>query len=425
MPPGEPGGPDSEVFFDFGKPIHEGCHPNCDCGRFMEIANSVFMQYQKLADGTVKELAQQNVDFGGGLERQVAATNNDPDVFHTDFFQPMIAILESVSGKKYDESPEVTRAMRIVCDHMRASVMMMSDGVLPSNKQQGYILRRLVRRSLLYGRKLGLSKDLTYIGRLVEPVAEVYEDAYPVVVEKAAEIKLLLQEEALRFGKSLENGISEIEKIQTLDGKIAFTLYERYGFPWEMTVEVASEKGQVVDRRQFEEEFKKHQELSRTAAKGMFKGGLADQSVQTTKLHTSHHLLLAALQKIVDPNIKQRGSNITAERMRIDVNFARKLTPEELVKIEDLVNGKIKENLPVTKVVMDRDKAEKIGAQMEFGQKYPDKVNVYFIGDPDHYYSAEFCGGPHVKNTGELGSFKILKEESSGAGIRRIYAVVK
>ncbi len=444
MPPGEPGGPDSEVFFDFGEDLglheksvfkKEKCHPNCDCGRFMEIANSVFMQYQKQDDGTVKELKQQNVDFGGGLERQVAVTDNNSDVFRTDFFIPLIAILESVSGKTYGESPEVTREMRIIADHMRASVMMMSDGVLPSNKTQGYVLRRLIRRSLLYGRKLGIAKDLSYIGRLVEPVAQVYESAYPVVSERASEIKLLLEEEAMRFGKTLERGILEIEKVQKLDGKIAFTLYETYGFPWEMTVEVATEKGQVVDRAQFETEFKKHQDLSRTAAKGMFKGGLADHSEQTTKLHTAHHLLLAALQSVVDPAIKQRGSNITAERLRIDVNFARKLTPEEIQKIEELVNNKITGDVEVLNVAMNRFDAEKIGAQMEFGQKYPDKVSVYFIGlakgvkpekaAPADYFSAEFCGGPHVKNTGVLGHFKIIKEESSGAGVRRIYGTLK
>jgi alanyl-tRNA synthetase len=434
MPPGEPGGPDSEVFFDFGEELglheksqykNEPCHPNCDCGRFMEIANSVFMQYQKHKDGSLKELAQKNVDFGGGLERMTAATDDNPDIFRTDMFLPVITILEEVSKKTYGQHTDETRAMRIIADHMRAAIMMMTDGVLPSNKAQGYILRRLIRRSLLYGRKLGLSQDLTYIGRLVSPLSNVYESAYPQVVEKAAETKLLLQEEAMRFGKTLERGIKEMEKIPELDGNIAFTLYETYGFPWEMTVEIATEKGQKVDRLQFEEQFRKHQELSRTAAKGMFKGGLADHGEETTKLHTAHHLLLAALQQIVDSGIKQRGSNITAERLRMDFNFARKLTPEETKKVEELVNKKISEDLPVALVVMEREKAEKIGAQMEFGQKYPEKVNVYFVGDPKKFYSAEFCGGPHVTHTGALGSFKILKEESSGSGIRRIYATVK
>ena len=425
MPPGEPGGPDSEVFYDFGEHLgfhekspfkNEQCHPNCDCGRFLEIANSVFMQYQKQVDGSVKELAQKNVDFGGGLERLVAAVNNTSDIFKTDLFLPMIHVLEKETRKTYEEE---SHAMRIIADHIKGAVMMMTDGVLPSNKTQGYVLRRLIRRSLLYGRKLNKFTD---IGKLVVPVAQIYERAYPSVTEKAAEIQVLLEEEAKRFGKTLERGLSEIEKVKALDGTIAFMLYETYGFPWEMTVEIAAEKGQTVDREQFETEFTKHQELSRTAAKGMFKGGLADGSEQTTKLHTAHHLLLAALQNVVDPNIKQRGSNITAERLRIDVNFARKLTPEEISKIEALVNEKIAEDVSVTRVEMDRSEAEKIGAQQEFGQKYPDRVSVYFVGPRDTFFSAEFCGGPHVTHTGELGKFKIIKEESSGSGIRRIYA---
>ncbi|MBI5620019.1 alanine--tRNA ligase [Candidatus Gottesmanbacteria bacterium] len=443
MPPGEPGGPDSEVFFDFGEQLklheqspfkNEKCHPNCDCGRFLEIANSVFMQYQKMEDGSLKELKQKNVDFGGGLERMIAAVNDDPDIFKTDMFTPLIHILENVSGIPYGGSKgskesegeeKTTRAMRIISDHMRASVMMMADGVLPSNKTQGYVLRRLIRRSLLYGRKLGLSKDLTYIGKLVAPIAQIYEGAYPTVTEKAEEIKLILQEEALRFGKTLERGLAEIEKVKTLDGKIAFMLYETYGFPWEMTEEIAREKGQQVDKKQFEQEFKKHQELSRTAAAGMFKGGLADKSEATVALHTAHHLLLAALQKIVDPGIRQRGSNITAERLRMDFNFARKLTPEELKKVEDLVNQKIAEDLPVVRKEMKREEAEKIGAQMEFGHKYPDVVSVYIVGSPSDFFSAEFCGGPHVGRTGTIGRFKIKKEESAASGIRRIYASVE
>lgn len=443
MPPGEPGGPDSEVFYDFGEHVgfhekspykNQPCHPNCDCGRYLEIANSVFMQYQKQADGSLKELAQKNVDFGGGLERMAAATNNNPDVFTSDSFAPLIRVIEEASGHVYGKETEPTRAMRILSDHIKGAVMMMVDGVLPSNKAQGYILRRLIRRSLLYGRKLGLTKDLTYIGKLAEPVAAIYADSYTEVTEKIGEIRLLLQEEALRFGKTLERGLSEIEKIPTLDGKIAFTLYETYGFPWEMTVEIAADLGQTVNRDQFEEEFNKHKELSRTAAAGMFKGGLADHGEETTKLHTAHHLLLASLQKLVDPTIKQRGSNITAERLRIDFNFMRKLTPEELKKVEDMVNEKIHDNLKVTRVEMPRAVAETIGAQREFGQKYPDRVGVYFIGLKDgaspeksstaDYFSAEFCGGPHVGFTGALGRFTIKKEESAGAGIRRIYGIL-
>ncbi len=415
MPAGEPGGPDSEVFYDFGTPhdpkFGKVCHPNCECGRFMEIVNSVFMQYQKQSDGSLKELPQKNVDFGGGLERMVAVTKNSPDVFKTDLFLPIIQQISAVGKKDYSGN-EV--AMRIIADHIKGAVMMIDAGVLPSNKAQGYILRRLIRRALLHGRKLN---NFSAIDTLVKPIETIYQSTYPAAVE-------ILKQEALRFSKTLEKGLLEIEKIPELDGKIAFTLYETYGFPWEMTVEIAKEKGQHVDRAQFEEEFKKHQELSRTAAKGMFKGGLADNSVQTTRLHTAHHLLLAALQKIVDPTIRQRGSNINVQRLRMDFNFARKLKPEELEKIEALVNETIKKDLKVERVEMPRVEAEKVGAQMEFGHKYPDRVSVYFVGPRDTFFSAEFCGGPHVTHTGELGTFKIMKEESAGSGIRRIYAVI-
>jgi alanyl-tRNA synthetase len=443
MPPGEPGGPDSEVFFDFGIELglheksqwsHEVCHPNCDCGRFMEIANSVFMQFKKQEDGSLVELSQKNVDFGGGLERMAAAVNDNPDVFTIDLFAPLIRALEEVSGKTYGTDTDITRSMRIIADHIRAAVMMMADGVTPSNKGQGYVLRRLIRRSLLFGRKLGLSRDLTYIKKLVEPVVAAYGSAYPEVATHGAQIEKLIEEEALKFSKTLEKGLAEVGKVTALDGKIAFVLYETYGFPWELTEEIARDRGEPVDRAQFEAEFKKHQDLSRTAAKGMFKGGLADHSEATTKLHTAHHLLLAALQKLVDPSIKQRGSNITAERLRIDFNFARKLEPAELEKVAALVNQKIQENLTMERVEMDRAVAEKIGAQMEFGHKYPDRVSVYMMGrkneinpenvTPDDYFSAEFCGGPHVSFTGGLGHFTITKEESAGAGVRRIYATL-
>ncbi len=433
MPPGEPGGPDSEVFYDFGTELklhehspfkNQKCHPNCDCGRFLEIANSVFMQYQKQKDGSIKELAQKNVDFGGGLERMTAATISNPDIFTTDLFNPIISKLEKMSKKTYGQNDKETRSMRIIADHIKAAVMMITEGVLPSNKQQGYVLRRLIRRSMLHAKNLGMMNDWGFIGPLVEPVAAIYKLAYPEVAQKQQTTLMTLTEEAQRFAKTIEKGSKEIEKLSSIDGKQAFVLYETYGFPWELSEEIATGRGQKIDRKQFEEEFKKHQELSRTAAKGMFKGGLADHSEDTTKLHTAHHLLLAALQQIVDPSVKQRGSNITAERLRMDFNFARKLTPQEMKNVEELVNKKISEDIPVTRVVMDREKAEKIGAQMEFGQKYPEKVSVYFVGDPKKFYSAEFCGGPHVTHTGALGTFKILKEESSGSGIRRIYAVV-
>ena len=416
MPPGEPGGPDSEVFYEFVQVKHDPkfgthCHPNCNCGRFLEIANSVFMEYVKKEDGTLAELPNKNVDFGGGLERLTAATNNNPDVFQTDLFWPIINKIEELSGKKYSDHP---REMRIISDHIKAAVMISADGVLPSNKTQGYILKRLIRRTLLYGRKINFDE----IKKIVDPVSQIYDNNY-------SNTAAILEEEAMRFGKSLERGLAEIGKTAQLNEKVAFYLYESYGFPWEMTEEIARDRGQKVNRDEFEKEFKKHQELSRTAAKGMFAGGLADKGEHTVKLHTAHHLLLAALQKAVDPSIRQRGSNITSERLRMDFSFGRKITPEELKQVETRVNQKISENLPVTRAEMKREDAEKIGAQMEFGHKYPDRVSVYFIGPQKSFFSAEFCGGPHVSFTGELGLFTIVKEEAAGAGIRRIYATLQ
>ncbi|MBI4058368.1 alanine--tRNA ligase [Candidatus Gottesmanbacteria bacterium] len=429
MPSGEPGGPDSEIFFDFGENLrlhekspfkNQSCHPNCDCGRYFEIANSVFMQYQKQPDGRLKELEQKSVDFGGGLERQTAATENTPDIFKTDSFTSIIRIIEVFSHLSYGDNEAETRAMRIVADHMKAAVMMMSDGVLPSNKLQGYVLRRLIRRSLLHGRKLGLVGDWKYVGNLVVPVAEMYQDIYPEVVHKTGEIKLLLEEEALRFGKSLENGLREIEKVEKLDGTTAFKLYETFGFPSEMTEEIALERGQKVEKGEFEKAFKEHQEKSRTAAKGMFKGGLEDHSEEVIKLHTATHLLHQALRIVLGTHVQQKGSNITAERLRFDYSHTKKLTPEEIKLVENLVNQNIKEDLPVSFKVTTYEDAIKEGALAFFGERYPEKVKVYTING----FSKEICGGPHVEHTGILGTFKITKEEALGAGLRRVYAVV-
>ncbi|EKD87335.1 MAG: hypothetical protein ACD_36C00134G0004 [uncultured bacterium] len=397
MPAGEPGGPDSEVFFDFEKPIHDGCHPNCNCGRFLEIANSVFMQYQKQKDGSIVELPNKNVDFGGGLERLTAATNNDPDVFNIDIFFGAKKLLK-----------EDKKNVRVVLDHVRAAMFIIDAGVLPSNKTQGYILRRLIRRAAVHSKATlqVLNEFIQFYG-----------------LPSSEQISKIFSDELTRFDAVLEKGMKMVGNVPPFD------LFQTYGFPPEIIQELFKQKGLNFDKYDFEEKFKTHQNLSRTAAAGMFKGGLADQSEQTVKLHTTHHLLLASLQKIVDPSIKQRGSNITAERLRMDFNFERKLTPEEIKKIETLVNEKIKENLKVSRVEMTREEAEKIGAQMEFGHKYPDRVSVYFVGPAspaggpkEEYFSAEFCGGPHVSFTGAIGRFTIMKEESAGAGIRRIYA---
>ncbi len=445
MPPGEPGGPDSEVFFDFGPSTSSGqarhdsrfgevCHPNCDCGRFMEIANSVFMQYQKMEDGSLRELSQKNVDFGGGLERMTAATLDNPDVFRTDLFAPIVSRIEAFAGITYGKDVRETQAVRVIADHLKAATFMINEGLFPGNKQQGYVLRRLIRRSVVKMHQLGGSGSKSDLGFAVyRQVGEIYNGVYfqsesPEFVEKGG----ILREEIARFEKVLKVGMVQLTKHDRITGTVAFDLLQSYGFPWELTYELALEKGQQIDRDEFQKEFRKHQELSRTAAAGMFKGGLADHSEATTKLHTAHHLLLAGLQKLIDPAIKQRGSNITADRLRIDVSFPRKFTPEELKKVEDMVNTKIQENCAVTRVEMLREAAEKIGAQMEFGTKYPDRVSVYFVGlrqlvNPEHaanqdYFSVEFCGGPHVSFTGALGHFTILKEEASGSGVRRIYA---
>jgi alanyl-tRNA synthetase len=433
MPPGEPGGPDSEVFFDFGadRKLHERslyksepCHPNCDCGRFMEIANSVFMQYQKMEGGTLQELPQKNVDFGGGLERMAAAVNGDPDMFRTDLFFPIITLLEQYTGKTYGKDKKETKAMQVIADHLKAATFMINEGLLPSNKQQGYVLRRLIRRSVVKMHAWGGNGPKSALGTAVyRAIGDIYAGIYvepnsPEFLDK----ETILSEEIMRFEKVLKRGMSELEKRKDITGTVAFHLLQSFGFPWELTYEIALEKGQSPNRDEFEAEFKKHQNLSRTAAAGMFKGGLADHSEATTKLHTAHHLLLASLQKLIDPSIKQRGSNITAERLRIDVSFARKFTQQEIKAVEDLVNEKIAENLPVTREEMPKEEAEKLGAQMEFGTKYPDRVSVYFIGNKKHFFSAEFCGGPHVTFTGSLGRFTITKEDASSAGVRRIYA---
>jgi alanyl-tRNA synthetase len=407
MPVGEIGGPTSEIFFEFTQVEHDKrfgdrCHPNCDCGRFFEIGNSVFLVYKKTKGG-LEELPHKNVDFGGGLERLVAAANDIPDMFEIDVFAPLIKQVEKLSGKKYKDSK---KAMQIIADHIRAADALAQNNVIPANKLQGYVMRRLIRRAVIKMKSLR---------------SEVSGEDFAKLTDKKEII-----EEVDKFQKTLDKGLREFEKLDNIDGKIAFDLYQTYGFPFELTLELAQEKGLEVDVNEFRKAFGKHQEKSRTASAGVFKGGLADHSIEVTRLHTAHHLVLAALQKVVDKNISQKGSNITAERMRMDFNLERKLTSEEVKKVEDLVNEKIDEDLPVTKKIMPREEAEKMGAQMEFGKKYPDNVSVYFIGPTSPAaFSLEFCGGPHVANTIEIkGHVRIMKEESVAAGVRRIYASI-
>ena len=425
MTPGEPGGPDSEIFYDFGQELHlhehsqyksKKCHPNCECGRFMEIGNSVFMQYQKLNDGSLKELPQKNVDFGGGLERINAVVNNQPDIFLTDSFDPMIRIIGSCTKKTYGEEINETKAMRVIADHIKAAMFMIGDGVIPDNKQQGYVLRRLIRRAVVKMHQLGSSFSKTELGKRVgSEVKNIYKDIY---FQSNNNEEIVIGDEINKFEHVLHTGVKLLEKQKVIDGKIAFNLLQSYGFPWELTYELGLERGQNIDRKEFENEFKKHQNLSRSAGKGMFKGGLADASVETTKLHTATHLLHQALRMVLGNHVSQKGSNITVERLRLDFSHPTKMTPEELKRVEDIVNEQVKKNLAVTVEELDKDEALKSGALGFFVEKYGDRVKVYSAGD----FSREICGGPHVSFTGELGHFTIIKEESAASGIRRIYA---
>lgn len=430
MPAGEPGGPDSEVFYDFGSELklHEqssfakdACHVNCDCGRFLEIGNNVFMQFQKQSDDSFAPLPQNNVDFGGGLERIMAATHDQPDVFKTPFFQPLIAVLEKLSGRSYAQDALTTRAMRIIVDHVRAAIMLGSDGVFPASKEQGYFSRRLLRRAMRYADMIGLPKS--FLVELVDPVVELYQEQYPVVASAKTVIVEKFSEESERFAIALQKGLRHIEKTDTIDEKLAFYLYETHGFPFELTAELALEKGRTLDAEQFEQLRLQHSEASRTASAGMFKGGLQDSSEVTVRYHTTTHLLHAALRKVLGTHVQQKGSNITVDRLRFDFSHTQALTEEQKTEVMKLINTWISQDLPVTRQVMAKDAALAQGALAFFGQKYPDEVSVYTIGtDPEKdWISKELCGGPHVEHTGSIGKVNLVKEQSVSAGVRRVY----
>jgi alanyl-tRNA synthetase len=395
-----PCGPCTEMFYDG-----------------VEIWNDVFMEFNKTADGKYEQLKQKNVDTGMGVERTVAVLNGKKSVFDV---EPLKSIVEAV--KKLSSYVKVSedRAERIIADHLRAATFILGDekGIVPSNVEQGYVLRRLIRRAIRYGKKIGIEKPFTHeIGKLV---IELMSDEYPELENnKDFIIEQLVQEEE-RFDKTLEKGLKEFEK-----GTDPFILFTTYGFPIEMTEELAKEKGIKIDRKKFEEEFKKHQELSRTATAGKFKSGLADHSEEVTKLHTATHLLLAALRQVLGDHVVQKGSNITAERLRLDFSHLEKMTPEQLKKVEDIVNEQIKKDLPVSCCEVSLEEAKKMGAMGVFESKYGDKVKVYTVGKPKRPFSCEICGGPHITHTGELRHFKILKEESSSAGVRRIRAILE
>ncbi len=405
-PAGETGpcGPDTEMFVNG-----------------FEIWNDVFMQYNKAKDGKYFPLQQKNVDTGMGVERTLAVLNSLNDNYLTDAFYPIIQKIEEISGKKYGKNKDETKAMRVIADHVKASVFIICDGIQPSNTEQGYVLRRLIRRAVRYGKVI----EIKGLRKIADTVFDIYDD-YSDLQKNKEEIIKELENEEEKFNKTLMNGLAVFKKIsgsrRKLSGKEAFLLYQSYGFPIELTREIAKEKKIKFDIKGFEQELKKHQELSRTAAAGKFKSGLADHSAETTKLHTATHLLLAALREVLKKeDILQKGSNITQERLRFDFSFNRKLTDEEISKVEDLVNAKIQQSCEVTREEMNPNEAKKKGALGVFGEKYGDVVSVYTIGD----FSKEICTGPHVKNTCELGKFKIQKEESSAAGVRRIKAVLE
>lgn len=444
---GTPCGPDNEWFYPItDKECGSGkCDINCKCGRFVEIGNDVYMQYEKLDGGKYRPLKNKNVDTGFGFERLLMFLNGVTDGYKTDLFEDVMRLMESELKVKYGEDKEITRSMRIIADHMRTTVMLIGDvnGILPSNVGAGYILRRIMRRAIRHAKKIGLEPlKLLDISKIY--IEKVYGNAYPLLKEKEEYIISSIKAEVEKFNKTLETGTKEFEKLiaglqrkveflkksnpeyketeadKTISGKSAFRLYETYGFPIEMTVEMAKERGLKVDEEGFKQAFKEHQDLARNTS-AVAKSGLATSGEMETKYHTATHLLNAALKKVIGESSHQMGSNITAERLRFDFSCDHKLSPEEIKQVEDIVNGWIKEDIPVTKEEMKKEDAVKAGAEHQFIERYPDIVSVYTIGSA----SKEICTGPHVEHTGVLGEFKIKKEEASSAGVRRIKAVLR
>jgi alanyl-tRNA synthetase len=436
MPNGEPGGPDTEMFFDFGDQGQHmssawrdtPCHVNCDCGRFVEIGNNVFMEYIK-KDDVFQKLPKPNVDFGAGLERMAMAVKDTPDIFLIDTMQVVIVELAAESGKHYDD-PQYQKSFRVIADHMRGSTFMITDGVMPSNTDQGYVLRRLIRRSIQHMDKLGIPEGNT-IATIATRVIDAYRDQYPELDAMREQIRTVLTGEEEKFRKTLSSGIKEFEKMLekhgAINGEDAFILFTTYGFPIELTEELAVERGVAIDRRGFEEKMEEHRAQSRSGAEHKFKGGLADSGEVTTMLHTCTHLMLAALRKYLGGHVHQAGSNITAERTRFDFTHPEKVDREILDKVEAYVNEAISKKCDIVIEQMPKEKAQAEGVEGSFWEKYPDVVNVYMVKCEDGtVYSQELCGGPHVKNTGDInGTFTIKKEEASSAGVRRVKAVLE
>ena len=423
-----PCGPDTEMFIDTGKPAcGPDCSPACDCGKYLEIWNDVFMQYNKKEDGTFEPLKQMNVDTGMGLDRTVCTLQGKKSVYDTEAFTGILAKIAELSGKEYGSDDETTRAFRIIADHIRCATFILGDhnAVTPSNTDQGYILRRLIRRAIRFATKLGIAEGNLY--KVAEQVIDQYKAVYPELDKNKDRIIDELNLEEGRFQKTIASGMKEFEKLvtylkdTTIPGKSAFRLYDTYGFPLEFTMELATEKGFTVDVEGYDAAFKKHQKLSHAGAEQKFQGGLADHSEQTAKLHTATHLLNAGLKHVLDESVNQKGSNITAERLRFDFNFPRPVTKEELKQVEDFVNEAIAAAVPVVCTEMSVDEAKALGAVGVFEAKYGDVVKVYNIEG----WSKEICGGPHANNTADLHHFRIVKEQSSSAGVRRIKAVIE
>jgi alanyl-tRNA synthetase len=434
-PVGDPCGPDSEMFYDFGTPHNpeygEFCHPNCDCGRFMEIGNNVFMAYRKVAEGTFEPLEHPNIDHGSGLERIAAAKLNDPDVYKISLLWPIIEKLEQISGKKYDSHQE---SMRVIADHLRAATFLAVDGCVPSNKQQGYVMRRLVRRAMVKAFDLGVEQN--FLEQIVPVIADLYHNDFPEVAAKREEVIAVLIKEEKAFRQTLRKGLQQLPKFADggLTGEEIFTLYDTYGFPVELSVEEAFKQDIQLSekwRQEFDAKMAEQRARSQTAAKGTFKGGLGGQTLQHKKYHTATHLMYQALRDVLGDHVVQRGSNITEERLRFDFSHPEKVTPEQLQQVEDIVNEQIAKDLKVSYAEYPTDVAiNDMHALGQFGDRYGDTVKVYkMIADGEEKpFSFEICGGPHVDHTLQLfedgKKFKIIKEEASSAGIRRIKAVL-
>jgi alanyl-tRNA synthetase len=432
---GGPCSPDSEIFYDTGQePCGEDCNVSCNCGKYIEIGNNVFMEYLK-EGGNLKPLGRHNVDFGGGLERITALIQGADSVYEIDIYKPLLEKIKEITEKNIsrEANPEDTlRSQRIIVDHIKAATWIVMDGVVPSSNQQGYILRRLIRRAVRHAKKLNIID--TFTKEVAEVAIDQFSPIYQELNEKREYIIKIIEEEEIKFNNTLENGLKELDRLlkqkKIITGEDAFKLYETYGLPLEVTEEILAEKNATMENRQsFFSAQKEHQEKSRNASKGLFKGGLADTSEISVRYHTATHLLLASLRKILGEHVHQKGSNITPERLRLDFPNETKLTTEELKQVEDLVNSAINQELEVTFEEYPKEEAlkiiEKHSSTSSFEEKYPDIVKVYYIGDKEAPFSVELCNGPHVSNTRELGKFKIVKQENIGAGVKRIKAILE